>query len=336
MQFIALNKDYSINSVLAPINVQWTRQYYQTGAFSIQIPYTQYDKEMCYIYTKDRPELGIITQVNYIWEKGKKNAHISGNFLEHELNDKIVHPQFKGSGILEDEIVRLVNEYKDDIPLLEDAVSQGRGDVVNFTAFTKGIGEELYNILPTHEFSFRINFDYIANKKTFELWQGKDRTQAQGTENFVTFSTAFKNLLEPNLVILKNSKNWALVKGSYNGSDIYQEVDLSGGEYKRKICIDANVDAEDMTEAQYKQKLTEYGQNELLSKYMSVQNVTFKVNSKSYEYLKDYDLGDKCDIIINDIGVALEARIITIYEVWKNNTHQLTLEFGNQKIKRRS
>ena len=44
----------------------------------------------------------------------------------------------------------------------------------------------------------------------------------------------------------------------------------------------------------------------------------------------DYDLGTLVDIIINDIGLTMSARIIAIYEVFKEGTHTIEVEVGNQ------
>ena len=57
---LALDKDFQIVSMLAYTNLQWTRKYYESGTFSIEIPVNQYRDDMKYIYTKDRREMGLI------------------------------------------------------------------------------------------------------------------------------------------------------------------------------------------------------------------------------------------------------------------------------------
>jgi hypothetical protein len=166
VQILALKEDYTISDVLNPLNVQWNRQYYECGTFSIQIPFDQYKEDMVYIYSKDEVELGVIDKVRYSISHGAKTVQLSGVFLENELDDKVVVPDFKSSGVLEDEVVRLVNQYKKDIPLLVDAESKGRGNTVEFVATEKGIGTELYKILENEEYSFRVAYDYESNSKT--------------------------------------------------------------------------------------------------------------------------------------------------------------------------
>ena len=336
MQILALKEDFSISDALAPLNVQWNRQYYEVGTFSIQIPYEQYNNDMVYIYSKDEVELGVIDKVRYSISHGAKTVQLSGVFLENELDDKVVVPDFKGSGVLEDEVVRFVNQYKADIPLLADAESQGRGATVDFVATKEGIATELYKVLQNEEYSFRVAYDYESNSKAFSIWQGADRTQEQTENNPVLFSTAFKNLINPDVVLQKNLKNYAIVKGSFDGADVTAIADLSNGEYQKQIVIDgSSVESEGLTKDAYIEKLKVFGETELLNQYADVENIAFDVDNESYEYKVDYDLGDKCTVIIEDIGLVLEGRIISIYEVYKDNRRELSVEFGNKKIVKR-
>ena len=332
----ALKQDYSISDALNPLNVQWTRKYYEVGTFSIQIPYDQYIDDMVYIYSKDKDELGVIDNVRYSISNGLKSVQLSGVFLEKELDDKVVVPNFNGNGILEDEVIRMVNQYKSDIPLLADAESQGRGNNVEFVATENGIATELYKILQNEEYSFRVAYDYESNSKAFSIWKGKDRTQNQTENNPILFSTAFKNLINPDVVLQKNLKNYAIVKGSFDGADVTAIVDLSNGEYQKQIVIDgSSVESEGLTKDEYIEKLKMFGESELLNQYVDVENIAFDVDNESYEYKVDYDLGDKCTVIVEDIGLVLEGRIISIYEVYKDNRRELSVEFGNKKIVKR-
>ena len=333
---LALKEDFSISDALNPLNVQWNRQYYECGTFSIQIPYNQYIDDMVYIYSKDKDELGVIDNVRYSISNGIKSVQLSGVFLEKELDDKVVVPDFNGSGILEDEVVRFVNQYKSDIPLLVDAESQGRGNTVEFVATENGIATELYKILQNEEYSFRVAYDYESNSKAFSIWQGKDRTQGQTDNNPVLFSTVFKNLLNPDVVLQKNLRNYAIVKGSFDGADVTAIADLSNGEYQKQIVIDgSSVESEGLTKDAYIEKLKMFGKTELLNQYADVENIAFDIDNESYEYKVDYDLGDKCTVIIEDIGLTLEGRIISVFEVYKDNRRELSVEFGNKKIVKR-
>lgn len=336
MQIIALNKDYTICDFLVPLNVQWSRQYYQAGAFSVQIPYNQYSDEMVYLYRKDRKELALIDKVNYTLDSaGTKTVQLSGNFIESELDDKLVYPEFLGVGTHADIVLTtMVKKYKADIPLLQVEEAKGFATATSFSANESGLATEVYRIAQLHEMSFSVAYDYESNTKTFSMWQGLDRTQEQTQNQPVVFSTAFKNLINPDVVISKSLKNYAIVKGNYDGTDIYVVADASNGGYQKQTMIDgSSIDSEDITLAEYKAKLQQYGFNTLLNEYVAVTNIAFDVDLESYEYMKDWDLGDKVTVIIEDINLVLEARIISAYEVYKDNRLELSVEFGNQKIR---
>lgn len=338
MQFIALNEDYSICSMLSPTNIQWNRKYYECGDFSIQVPIDQFNLNMEYIYTKSRRELGKIDKVHVIEEdNGFKYAQITGKFIENELNDKLVYPQFSANGNIEDESIRMVNKYKGDIPLLTVNASQSKGENTVFTSSEGNLADELYTALQLHEMSFSVNYDYESNTKALSIWQGVDRTQSQTKNNFITFSTSFNNLKKPNYVIQKDFKNYGIVKGSFDGADVYVVADASNGEYQKQTFIDgSSIEVEDgMTLAQYKALLAQYGLNTLIADYVAINNIEFDVDISSYEYMVDYNLGDKCTIILEDLGLIIEQRLIAVYEVIKDNELSLSVEFGNQKIKKK-
>lgn len=339
LQFITLDENFNINSIIYPTNIQWNRKYYEPGSFSIQLPVNQYDTAMKYVYTKDRPEMGIIKQINYsIDQSGFESVQISGYFLEYELNDKIIYPTFTANyNHVEDAITDLVTTYKEDIPLLTVKESQHTGTESVFQTIGDQLGDYAYYILTLHQSSYRVKYDYESNKKIFEIWQGLDRTQSQTENNPVTFSTYFGNVKQPNVVTNNiNYKNYAVIKGSMNNdTPVYAFADLSNGNYKNKIYLEGSsiTYEEGMTEQDYKNALVQYGKEQLLNSYSTVINIQVDILTGSYEYMNDFDLGDKCNIVIGAIGMTVEARIIAIYEVIKSGSHTLTLEFGNQVIK---
>ena len=54
----------------------------------------------------------------------------------------------------------------------------------------------------------------------------------------------------------------------------------------------------------------------------------------NFLYLNDYDLGDICSTVIDDIEEMFVARIVETSEVIKNNTEEVTLTLGTpQKSK---
>lgn len=91
IEVMGLDKDFNIVGLLTYSNLQWRRRFYECGTFSIQIPIEQYDASIKYIFSKDRPEVGEISQINYIESNGERTFALSGYFLENELNRRIVY-----------------------------------------------------------------------------------------------------------------------------------------------------------------------------------------------------------------------------------------------------
>ena len=46
--------------------------------------------------------------------------------------------------------------------------------------------------------------------------------------------------------------------------------------------------------------------------------------------MEDYDLGDKCDVILDSVGQSFTVRIIEVQEVFKESKHTITLIFGEK------
>lgn len=336
MELMALDKDFQIINMIVPTNIQWNSRYYECGDFSISLPVEQYSNDMKYIYTKDREETGIINKAVYSYAEKGKQIQISGFFLEKVLDDKIAHPTFYGSGEITSTLAKFVNTYKEDIPL-NVLSTKDVGSRVDFQETGAQIGLKLYEILATQEMSYKIVYDFVSNKLNLQFYKGLDRTQSQTTNNFIVFSTNWNNITEVNADIDdSNYKNYAVIGGSGEGTErIYEYLDLSNGGYKKKIFIDekgTSYDPKEQTLAQYKLELRQKGIEKMLG-YGVVNNFIFKPKGDSYEYLKDYKKGDKCDVLLQDIGVEIEVQIINVYEVFKDNQQTIELEFGNTKIK---
>lgn len=60
MQLAFMDAEFNIIRYFKYINLQWFRRYYEPGEFSVQLPASEYEASAVYIFTKDRPELGLV------------------------------------------------------------------------------------------------------------------------------------------------------------------------------------------------------------------------------------------------------------------------------------
>jgi len=325
----ALDSDYAlIGDIKDAYNIRWVRRYYAVGEFSITFPSDTYSASMKYIYSPDRRETGIIQQVRYGEKVGSKYVTVSGYFLERKLDNKIVQPTYHGSGNIETLAREMITDYQDDLGITLGTAA-GLGTSITFQETGDELGKRLYDLLATQELSFSLDYDFAEDEIVFNVWQGLDRTQDQTTNNWVCFSQGMKNISKVEYTYDdSNYKNYAVVGGHGEGDDrTWVYVDLSAtGEEKRKVYIDAKDLEQEGTDAKYKAALAQRGADKLLE-YQKIVNVTFTALDTTFRYLTDYDLGDKVDIVLDNIG-SFSARIEEIEEVWKNNTQSISLSIG--------
>ena len=336
MELKALNADFEIcgPTSLKHFDLVWNRKYYENGKFSVLIKAADYDPGMKYIYTGERPELGVIKQFKYTQDDSM--VLLSGFFYERELNDKIVYPMYTQHATRAQFVISVVSAYKEDLPLVLPSNDYSTvGEKATRQETGACLDEFAHTTLKAEEMAYRCVYDYENDVVNFEIYQGIDRTQSQSENNFVVFSKDFRNLRNASVTEdNSNFKNYFVIGGQGEGADrIYEVLDLSEGGYKRKQFLDMKSESynpEEMTLAQYRESLREKA-IEKAAEYTDIHNVEFDADASSGAvYLEDYDLGDKCDIVIDQLQKSYEARIIEILETWSKGIHQVTLTFGDK------
>ena len=332
MIFWQMDENFELLGEVIPSNVQWNRKYYEFGDYSIVIPSRQFDKNAKYIYRTDRKQLGIINKPSY--DDSKKYVTLSGYFVEKKLNDKIIYPVYRGSGEVSSVCSQIFNSYKDDLGIdIAEPQMMASGDTIDIQITGEELGTKLFSILQTQEMSYKVNYDFVTNKLDLVFYKGLDRTQDQFDNNFVMFSKNFENISNVQADIDdSNYKNYFVVAGGEEGVNrVVEVVDLSSGGYKKMVFIDARdlQQQEGQSLDDYKLELRQRGL-EKAQDYLKITNITVNPVTSSYVYLEDYDLGDKCDIIVEELGIMIKARIIAVYEVIKNGYTTIELEFGDK------
>ncbi len=335
MDIMALDENFTpVKFTKIPYyDLAWHRKYYETGQFSVQIKADDYSREMKYIFTASRPELGIIQKVVYTDED--RMVVLSGFFFERKLADKIIYPIYSRYGTRSEFVATAVEQFKGDIPKLRVAQYDNSGDKVQKQETGATLEDMAHSTLQVEEKAYRCVYNYEEDVVYFEIYQGLDRTQSQDKNNFVTFSKGFRNLKE---VTVQDDcsayKNYFIIGGSGEGMDrIYAVLDLTNGGYRQELFIDMrnkSFNPEKQTLEEYKDALIQ-GALERAQRYVNIHNVKFDaVSDSGAKYLEDYDLGDKCDILIEPVAISYEARIIEILETWNSKAHEITLTFGDK------
>ena len=338
IEIYALDSNFNMVTIAIPYtNLQWNRRYYEAGDFMVEIPIMLYDPAWAYIGTADRPELGMVEKV-FSEGEGDSKVLISGFFCEKMLDDKVCYPRYKADEPRTETAARnIFSKYKDDLPIrLGYANNPPLGNRTQSDFSDDEMGTKLFKILETRELSYRVYYDYVNNYLEFFVWQGVDRTQSQTANGYQVFSTEFGNLADKR-VDLDNSeyKNYAIVPCNANEDNVEQNVyyvDFSNGGYKKEIVFSmrSSKPKEDQSMEEYEEGIIQEATEKLLS-YAKIEDIEVDMMAGS-GYMVDYDLGDKCDVILSDVGLQLETRITEINEVFKEEGHTVSIGLGNKRI----
>lgn len=303
--------------------------------------------------------MGEITQINFINQRGYKAINISGFFLENWLNKRVVYrkgtsnivggPEWMNQeGKSEDVAYAYFNAFKDvsisqsgdtvDCILgIESGQSLSRGKISNHERCGEKLGSKIYSILKPSEMSYRILYDFEENKKVFSVWSGYDRTQDQSENNPVTFSTRYGNIKNPNILIeTTNYCNSCIIDNENNGA-VYERALLNKAAEDDEYIfsyVKSSVNKNDYeSDTDFYSALEAEGKTDLNERVKLI-NVEFDAMEGSYDYMEDFDLGDKCNIEIPEVDISADAVLIGCYEVIKKGNHSLTLEFGDPVLRR--
>ncbi len=106
--------------------------------------------------------------------------------------------------------------------------------------------------------------------------------------------------------------------------------------YQKQLYVDEKSShiEEGQTIYEFKEYLKQAG-IEALREHMNIDNVDLEIKANINEYMQDYDLGDIVDVEVRTIGLSFKARIIEVYEVFKNNTHTIELVLGDKIPRKR-
>ena len=357
MNLIILDENFDTIGVVGIFNTLiWNRRYYTSGTFELHAPADFFGLMNTgrYLYRNDRDELGVIREVNFARDaKGARTAYCKGYFSEELLNNRVINTQVSISGTPETIGRQLVQRYvinpadaERKIPQVKLGEITGIGTSVTVTATGDNLGDKLYEIEKTQELSHRLRYDFLTNDLSFEVWQGKDRTDTQTVNSWAIFSDSFYNV--KNAVYNRDEsdcKNFAYVAGEGEGSArVVVEVDLRSGanEERRELYVDArdlqstyqddDGDEYTYTAAQYRVLLHQRGL-EKLAEYQKIETVNSDVDpNANLTYGVDFDLGDLCTYRYADVGIEATKRITEIQEVYEGSKQTLSIVFGNDQM----
>lgn len=326
MELIGLDTGFSMVAYIPYINLQWKRRYYEPGTWEAQICAADYDPRIAYVYSPDRPELGIVERMETKKNINGRFVNLSGQFIECIFNRQIAFPHIEGSFTMPELVQKLIGHswYKPDLYAI-DAAPTIPQQTIEVKWERDAIGDALFETLKTVEMGYRLLPQLDAGRFLLDIWQGLDRTQGQSVNAPAVFSDDSSYVSNVSYIEdWSDYKNVAMVLYGDQPSrkDVYNaEADTVG----RRWLLISSGETEDNEAMQQEAR-------EGLQEHEIVQEAKIEVlqDPDGLRYRVDYDLGDKCDIILHEYQKAFTARISGVDEVFKQGQHEVKLLFGEQ------
>ena len=297
------------------ISLLWKPHYNKIGNFSLEVAETDINKSLIktdyYISISDDDNLMVIKTVEV-------------------KNKKIVATGFSATRVLHDVAFIGTIEAGQNVPsAIKSAYSATRGfPLVN-------IADSDLNVVYSQQISNKsigelceimcgatdVGFKAVKNGKNIDIvfYQPKENPN-------LVFAEKYGNIKNSSLLISTNTyKNYAIVLGQGEGENrtkLYVDIRTSKAERKRDLIVDAKdlqqVDGE--TEEQYLKKLEARALEKLLS-----QQIKKSVNFLPYA-VKNENIGEIITVLLEDFGIKLKTRIISVQIKEQNNALQKTFE----------
>lgn len=346
MDINVLNKNFEKIAVVDSFtSLIWCKRYFDIGALDLEIEATTETlsifKRGYYITRDDDDTIFRIEALELDTTNDEGNSLIIGAFdCKKILNQRIIWEQvhWGGGGTAEDFIRFLITKN-----VIAPSTSGRR--ITNFQLqsgknFKETIerqvtydllGDTIIEICKAYGYGWKILF--FNNAFHFDLYKGVDRSLDQNKNPKVIFSPEFENIVSSKYnEDTSDYRNVALVAGEGEGVERKKRtVGTATGLDRYELFVDASgISRNEGTEEEidlpdYYEALINEGK-EKLSEHIVTTSFEGEVNSDSYQYKTDYDLGDIVTVK-NEYGITVNARITEIVETWDNEGYTCEPKF---------
>ena len=353
-----LNKDREpVGDIDDAISVIWDKHYREEGYVEIYAAVTLRTVELLregyYITRADDPCVAriysIYTNTN---EEGVDVIVASAKFAHGLLKQRLVWNRTRIYGNVEQVVRSLIidncmsptdaqgNAMRERIiEELEMADAHGLADRMNATQVSyKNLLEYVLEICATFHYGVRAIMKAGEKQIAIDIYEGTDRSYRQTAQPYVVFSQEHENLLGFSYKYdTSTTANVALVGGEGEGAErVLASVGTASGLDRFEVFVDAKdisstIEGTDggegttYTREEYEAMLEERG---LLSMAPASESFDASVDlSRSYEYRKDFDVGDIVTIHDLRTGAYVNVRLMSVLESEDSSGYTLTPTF---------
>lgn len=321
-----------------------------------------------YITRPDDPNVGIIENVKITYNSIDGRMVIaSGRFAKSILDRRLIY-QMSGTSVsptimrgnVETAARNLV--YKNaiacsfdtdrNIPELELGEHSGTTEVIVSDTDEDAEKQATYKVLLDYTDSLLQEYGLgafvklsAAKKLQYVVYKGANRSvdNTDGNEP-VIFSQNFENLISSDYAYnTQTLKNTALIGGEGEGLARFcvvlkpkatglarREAFVDGSSFSRTYMDENNVE-HTISDAQYRTQLLTFG-SQTIAAYGIVEtfsgDIDISQNMVQYGYGKGFYLGDIATIQDNEIGLYINARVLTVTETQDDRGYNVAVEFG--------
>ncbi|OAB31746.1 hypothetical protein PMSD_18345 [Paenibacillus macquariensis subsp. defensor] len=308
-------------------SLQLTRRFYRAGEFEIHIALgkqsvDQLLKDRVIVINNQLHKSGIITSRQIVEsDNGIETLVIKGHTLGGVLDRRVTvtdsYDRVRGSAetvmkhYVSNHIVNGVYAERN-IPFFAVATNQGRGKVTPWQTRYEQLEKVIQEIAEVCDIGWQVALDFVTKKWVFDVVTGRILTAGQSLLPPVIFSHEFDNIQSQDYLDSDlQYKNVGYAGGKGEDEDrLIQIVGSGSGLNRRETFLDCSsaMDAIELVDLG-KQKLAE-----------QKQIVTYNgkiLDTGSFIYERDWDLGDIVTLQNKKWGVTMDSRITEVTEIYE-------------------
>lgn len=303
------------------IELAWNPKFYQAGNFSLFLTSEQYDPTWRYFSDQDGEHMAVIESAVHSTDYNGDFVTLSGRTAEVILDNYLIYPAYTFTPSA-DLFIRLQGLLDRDT--VGEVIVEKELPISYTNAETQQTGRQMWEWM--EEFFIGMG---LGSRMT---WNGSKWVLkvASGRDTGLVFSPDLNTITDMTAEsVVGEVYNWALVAGQGEGTArITVTVDLSGGQPRKKLWVDANdlKQEEGQTISSYQNVLRQRG-IEKLREYKKQVKVEGKVIQNKYTYGEDYKLGDFVYLDMPNTG-AMPAQIIGANIVTRGGKTEVSIDLG--------
>ncbi|MFD3261850.1 siphovirus ReqiPepy6 Gp37-like family protein [Paenibacillus lentus] len=308
-------------------SLQFTRRFYRSGEWEMHIALGKQNLEALQndrviVVGNDPEKCGIIIQRDIVQdEQGIETLVVKGTTIGGVLNRRITvtdsYDRIRGSAetVMKHYIANhLTNSIYPDrnIPVFSIAQDLGRGKQTPWQTRFEPLDVVVQEIAEWCDIGWLVRLDFAMKKWVFDVLEGRNLTAGQSVLPPVIFSHEFDNIKSQQYMdSYLQYKNVGYAGGKGEEEDrLIQLVGSGAGLNRREVFLDCS-SAEDVLE------LVEMGEQKL-AEHKQITTYNGQVlNTGSFVYQKDWDLGDRVTLQNKKWGLTMDSRIIEVKEIYE-------------------